>query len=176
MGDKFMTTAEIIGQILGGVAVLLGFLTYQMRSAGKVLLMQTALCLVFVAHYGLLNALPAMVLNIVAAIRNITYFQMGKKPRPLWIERGITALFVVIMLALGAWSWQDWRSALVIIGITINTVAMNFKDPQNIRKSILVSSPIVLLYDILVVSIGGAVFESVATISSIIGIVRHKKK
>ena len=43
------------------------------------------------------------------------------------------------------------------------------------RKSILVTSPLVLIYDVFTLSIGGIVYETVAIVSSIIGIVRYRK-
>ena len=49
------------------------------------------------------------------------------------------------------------------------------RDPQNIRKSILVTSPLVLIYNIFEFSIGGIANESLSIVSSLIGIVRDKK-
>jgi hypothetical protein len=64
---------------------------------------------------------------------------------------------------------------LSVVGITINSYAMSFSNPQNIRKSILISSPLVLIYDLFATSYGGAVYEAVVIISSIIGIIRYRK-
>ena len=44
-----------------------------------------------------------------------------------------------------------------------------------IRKSILVTSPMVLTYDMFVMSWTGAVYETVAIVSSAIGIYRFQK-
>ena len=81
----------------------------------------------------------------------------------------MTVFFVVLMTGLGVGSWQGWPSLFVIVGLVLNTVAMRFKDPQNIRRSILVTSPLVIIYDLIVRSYGGIVYESVVIVSSIIG-------
>lgn len=168
-----MTVPEIIGQILGGVAVILGFFAFQMRDAKKVLLVQMAAIIVFCAHYYLLEAYSGLALNAVGLFRNIAYYYRGRMPKKLALAT--TVFFVIAMVAAGIFSWQDMRSLLVILGIAVNTVGMSFANAQNIRKSILISSPLVLVYDILVRSVGGAVFETTAIASSIIGIIRANR-
>ena len=76
-----MTTAEIIGQILGGVAVVLGFFAFQMRDARKVLLVQMAAIIVFCAHYYLLGAYSGLALNAVGLFRNVAYYYRGRMPK-----------------------------------------------------------------------------------------------
>ena len=168
-----MTPAEITGQILGGVAVVLGFIAFQMRDAKRVLLVQMGAIIVFCAHYYLLEAYSGLALNAVGLFRNIAYYHRAKMPKTA--AAAVTVFFVIAMVTAGILSWQDMRSILVIIGIAINTVGMSFSDPQNIRKSILVSSPLVLIYDVLVRSVGGTVFETTAIASSLIGIVRAER-
>lgn len=72
-------------------------------------------------------------------------------------------------------TWEAWYSVFVLLGIGINTYCMSFSSPQNVRKSILVTSPMVLTYDIFARSIGGSIYESVALISAAIGIFKNRK-
>ena len=87
----------------------------------------------------------------------------------------IPVIFAVIMGAMGAMSWQGWPSLFVIAGLVINSFGMRFRDPQNIRRSILISSPLVIVYNSIFRSWGGIVYESVAIASSAIGLIRYKK-
>ena len=64
---------------------------------------------------------------------------------------------------------------LIVAGLVINTLCLSFKDAQNVRKSVLITCPMVLVYDIIEHSLGGAIYESVAIISAIIGIVRYRE-
>ena len=79
------------------------------------------------------------------------------------------------MLLPGALAWQDWYSLMPMISLIINTYFMSREDPQLVRKSILVSSPIMIVYDVLVASYGGIMFESVIIISSLIGVLRYRQ-
>ena len=163
----------LIGQALGIVAVILGFVTYQMKSPKALLIVNLITCGVFCLHYLMIGAYSGMALNIISVIRNFTYFQLGKKGS---VAKGWAIAFSIVMGVMGVLSWQNWYSIFVVLGLIINSYCMSFSNPQNIRKSILVTSPLVLIYDVLVLSVGGAVYESIAIVSAVIGIVRTYKK
>ena len=163
----------LIGQGFGLVAVILGFISFQVKTARKLLVIQTFTCLVFTLHYFLLGATPAGVLNLVGLIRNLVYYH---KEKNRYLEKYSPYAFALIMLVLGLLSWKGAHSILVVAGLVINTVCLSFKDPQNIRKSILVTSPMVLVYDVFELSVGGMIYESVVIVSSLIGLLRFRKK
>ncbi len=162
----------LLGQILGFVAIILGFLTFQMKSRDKLVLIQIAATFAFVLHYLLIGAYSGMALNAVAMVRNIVFYYIGKnKPVP----QVCSILFAVLLGVMGIVSWHAWYSVFSVAGLLINSYCMSFSDPQKIRKSILVASPLVLIYNCFVFSIGGIIYESIAVISSVIGIVRTHK-
>lgn len=166
-----MDYLNIIGQVLGMVAVVLGFLNYQVKGAKSILVIQLITCAVFCAHYLLIGAISAFALNAVGVVRNIVYYKRNSET--VW-GKICPVVFAVIMGAMGILSWQNWYSVFVVAGLVINTVCLCLKSANGIRKSILVTSPMVLFYDIMANSIGGVIYESVAIISAIIGLVRHK--
>ena len=168
-----MNITYIIGQALSVIAVIIGFISFQMKTDKQVLTFQTVVTILFTAHYILLGAYDAAVLNAVGIIRNFVYYNKDKK---FYSPKIFPALFAVIMVVLGLFSWENWSSVLVITGLAINTVFLSCKNPQYLRKSILVTSPMVLVYNILKFSIGGMIYESVVIVSSIIGIIRYKEK
>ena len=168
-----MNISWIIGQLLGVVAIILGIISYQVKTDKKLLFVLMLNGAVFAVHYYLLGAMPAAVMNVVGVVRNIVYSGKEKK---FYHPVLIPALFAVIMGVMGTLSWQGPESILVIAGLVINTVCVSFKNPQNIRKSILVTSPMVLVYDAYAGSIGGVIYEAMVIVSSIIGIVRYKNK
>ena len=105
-------------------------------------------------------------------LRNIVYYHKDKK---FYNPKLVPALFAVIMLILGIYSANGIHSVLVIGGLVIYTVCSSFKNVQNVRKSVLISCPMVLIYDIIEHSVGGTVYESVSIVSAIIGIIRYRK-
>ena len=161
------------GQFLGVVAVVLGFLIYQVRTQKKLLLMQTITIIVFIVHYLLIGATSGMALNVVGLIRNLVY---ARRDRKIFSGKFWPIAFSVLMGIIGLLSWQSWYSVFVVLGLVINTYCMSFTSPQSVRKSILVTSPLVLIYDLFARSLGGSIFEAVAVISAAIGILRNRTK
>ena len=113
-----------------------------------------------------------MALNAVALVRNLCYYWREKHGG----GRLLPILFTVIMGIVGLCSWEAWYSVFVVFGLVVNSYCVSFSDPQKVRASILVSSPAVLIYDGIVLSIGGLVYESVAILSSLIGLIRYRKR
>lgn len=161
-----------IGQGLSFVAVILGFISFQMKSAKGLLLMQIFVATVFSVHYFLIGAMPAAVMNVVGIIRTAVFYFKDKK---FYNPKVYPLLFAIIMLGFGIYSWVGWYSIFVVAGLVIHTMCLPMKNPQHIRWSILVTSPMVLIYDIFELSVGGIIYESMVIISSIIGIVRFRK-
>lgn len=163
----------LIGQILGIVAVILGFITYQMRSPKALLIVNLITCGVFCAHYLLIGAISGFVLNALGIVRNLVYTNRDKKifSSPVW-----PYIFAVIMLIAGLVTWQDWRTILMICALVINSVCLSLKNAQHIRYSLLITCPLVMLYDILVHSYGGIVYEGMSIVSAVIGIIRFRRQ
>ena len=168
-----MDTIEIIAQILGFITVILGFLAYQVKNDKQLLVVNLLDCAVFAVHYYLLGAIPGAVLNTVGVVRSFVYYH---KDKPFYKPRLFPVLFALIMLVLGVWSADSIYSVLVIAALVINTLCLSFKSAQRVRISVLITCPMVLIYDVLVRSWGGAVYESVAIVSAIIGIIRYRKQ
>ena len=106
-------------------------------------------------------------------IRNVVfYFQKDDGKHRLLPALVLAAAMVV----LGILSWQGPVSLLIIVALAANTVFLSFGNPQLLRKSILGTSSLVLTYNIFVFSLGGIANESLAILSSIVGIFRYRKE
>lgn len=160
-----------IGQLLGFAAIIFGFVSYQMKTKTGVLIFQSATTLAFTLHYLLIGALSGMALNLIALVRNVVFWRFGDRKIPKSLSIG----FALVMGVVGILNWDGWFSIFILLGLVINSYCMSFENPQSIRKSILVTSPLVIVYNAFVLSVGGIVYESIAIISSIIGIVRNRK-
>ena len=163
----------IIGQALGMIAIVLGVLSYQMKTRKGLVAVQLLTTITFVIHYSLIGAWSGMALNAVSTVRNIIF---------LWVERkgGSSKkwgyIFAVIMGIVGIISWQDWYSVFMVMALVINCIGMGFTNPQSTRKSILITSPMALIYNCFVLSVGGAIFETMSIISAALGIWRNRGK
>ena len=168
-----MSTTEIIGQTLGIFAPILTTFSYQINTKRRLLIVQSIATLCVCISFLLLGATSGFVLNVVCLTRNVAYFFLNEKSKRNYVFAGF---FAMLMIPLGILSWQGPISLLMIVALAINTVFMSFGVPQLLRKSILLTSTMVLIYSFYVFSIGSILNEGLAIISSIIGIIRFRKE
>ncbi len=161
---------EIIGQILGIVAVIVFFISYQTKNPRKLLIMQTAGTGILVIHYLLIGATSGFALNMVCILRNIIYYN-----RNIFSNKLIPYLLAVIVGTMGALSWEGPVSLIIVTALMINTVCLSSSDTQFLRKSVVLTCSMLLVYNICVVSYGGMLNELISVISSIIGLYRYRK-
>jgi hypothetical protein len=165
-----MTTA---GQIMGWVAALITFLSYQCKEHKKLLVVQTLSTLSICISYLLLDAWSGMLLNVVCIIRN---FIIYRKDIKIFSYGFWPYALAALMGVMGAISWQGPMSLLIIVALVANTLFLYFPNVQNLRKSIVITSTMVLIYNAYFSVWGGVFNEAIAISSSIIGIYRYRKK
>ena len=83
-----------IGQGLGVIAVILGFVNYQVKTREQVLLVNIATTLCFVLHYMLIGAFSGMAMNLVGFVRGIVFYFVGKNGK---VARGWAILFAALL-------------------------------------------------------------------------------
>ncbi|MBR5519036.1 MAG: YgjV family protein [Clostridia bacterium] len=165
---------ETAGQILGWVAALLTFMSYQCKEHKKLIVVQSLSTLSICISYLLLGAQSGMLLNIVCILRNLIIYYR-KKVKLFSYFFWLYAL-TLIMGLMGIFSWQGYMSLLIIVALMINTIFIYFPNVQNLRKSILITSTMILLYNVYYGVWGGILNELIAITSAIIGIFRNRKE
>jgi len=163
---------ELTGQILGWMAALLTFCSYQCKEHKKLIVVQSAATISMCLSYLFMGALSGMALNIVCIIRNFIIFRKDIK---FFSHRCWAYMLAGVMGIMGAVSWQNPMSLLIIIALMVNTVFLYFPNVQNLRRSILVTSTMILVYDVYFSVWGGVMNELIAISSSIIGLYRYRK-
>ena len=163
----------IIGQALGIAATLITFASYQFNTKRVLLIIQTAATLCTCLSFLFLGASTGFALNIVCLVRNVVFYFESERPK---LQHVSAVLLAIVMVALGALSWQGWISLLMIVALAVNTVFMSLRNLQLFRKSILLTSSMILLYDVIIFSIGGIFNEALSIVSSAVGLVRYRKR
>ena len=166
-------TQQIIGQVLGILATIVTVISYQMNTKKSLLLVQTAATTCTCLAYLFLGAASGFALNVVCIIRNVVFYFQKDTGRT---HRISAALLALAMVVLGLLSWQGPVSLLIIAALAANTIFLSFGNPQLLRKSILGTSTLVLLYNIFVFSLGGIANESLSIFSSAVGIARFRRE
>lgn len=162
----------LAGQITSWIAALLTFISYQCKDHKKLIVVQTLSTLSICISYLLLNAWSGMILNIVCLIRNLIIYRKDIKffSYSFW-----PYVLSGIMGIMGIVSWQGPMSLLIVVALAVNTLFLYYPNIQNLRKSILVTSTMVLIYNIFYSVWGGVFNELIAISSSVIGIYRYRK-
>lgn len=162
---------EVLGQILGLISFGIAFAVYQMKDRKSLIITQTLLVIVVSIHYFCLKAYPAMAMNLFCIVRNLIYYR-----KDIFKCKYIPVIVSVAIMIVGIFTSSDMWSILVIVGLTVNTYCLSFANIQNFRFSILFTSSIILIYDIIVYSLGGILMECISITSAMIGIFRSRKK
>lgn len=149
--------------------------SFQLNKHKHIMLVQIVATALFGLQYFLLGAYTGLALDIVGVLRDIVYYNKDKK----WASSNWwTVFWVLVMLVVGIFTYQNWISLLMTAAMMLNTVSFSFTKPKLVRTTILISSPLLLVYNILTGSIGGVINELFTEISSVVGIIRYdiKKK
>ena len=162
----------IFGQIMGWLDAFFTFLSYQCKSHKKLIIIQCLSSLSICISYLLLVAWSGMLLNIVCLARNLVIYRKDLK---IFSYSFWPYVLAAVMVIVGALSWQGPMSLLILVALAVNTLFLYFPNVQNLRKSILVTSSMVLIYNVYYAVWGGVINEMIAIVSSLIGIYRYKR-
>ena len=166
---------KILIQIIGIAAMICSVSSFQLNKHKHIMLVQIVATALFGLQYFLLGAYTGLALDIAGVLRDIVYYNKDKK----WASSNWwTVFWVLVMLVVGIFTYQNWISLLMTAAMMLNTVSFSFTKPKLVRTTILISSPLLLVYNILTGSIGGVINELFTEISSVVGIIRYdiKKK
>ena len=162
---------EVIGQLLGISAVFFGFISYQMKTYRGILIFQMVTSLVFSAHYLLIGVLTAAALNFLGAIKYVFYFFRDKRDKKSIVE---PIVFVTVVIVTSVLTWEGWYSWLIMSGLVVDAVSLALSNAQKIRLCMFIKSPLCLIYNVIVLSGGGILYECAVLVSSVIGIIKNR--
>ena len=161
----------ILGQAFGILAMVLGFISFQQKTQLGIIAFQCATGFAFSAHYFLIGAMTAVVLNLLSALICIC---LGIRNKMNSNSKITTVICVLLIVIAGILSWDNIFSLFLILGLVVVNVSLSFTDPQHTRIAVFFKTPLCLTYNIAVLSIGGIIFECVVLISAIIGLIRNR--
>ena len=161
----------LIGHIFGFISVGLFFYSYQRTQKRKLMIIQTVATALSCIQYLLIGAFSGFALNIVCIIRNFIFYYRDKKHHSGWLSPILLSLCIAVA---SIFSWEGIHSLLITVGLVVNTMCMGLLDARSFRKTILISSSLILIYNIFAFSYSGMLSETISLISVIIGIIRYR--
>lgn len=162
---------QLIGQVFGWITTLLTFLSFQCKEHKKLVIVNTLATASLCMSYLFLGAWSGMLMNLVAILRN---FAIYKRNCRFFSHSFWPYFFAILMGILGALSWQGPMSLLVIMALIIGTLFLYSPNVQNLRKITILTSTMVIIYNVYYQVWGGVVNELIAIVSSAIGLYRYK--
>ena len=161
----------LIGQLLGLVAVVMGFLSFQRKNAAGIIVFQLTAALIFAVHYTLISAPTAIALNLLTAANCIFCYFRDKRGSKSMIGSYVMMLLVVVISLL---TWEGWYSATIMVGLVFNMISLALDHPQKTRRVMLIKAPLCFVYNLMVGSLGGMVYECTSLASAVIGLFRYR--
>ena len=163
-----------IAQAIGFVAMTFAIISFQMKTSGKILIVQSIASGLWIVHFSLLSAYTGAVLNIFSVARNFLYYFLQKKEvkGKIYFSMGAAA----VGLALSIITYADAWSLLPMIGMTIQCFSFSITRAKYLRIANLFASPFWLTYDIYFRSYVGTATEIFAMISMIVALIRYRKE
>ena len=162
---------NISAQIVGAVATVLMFATFQFNKRRQILAVQIINAVIWIIHYAMLGAMSGVLINIVCFVRNILFCFRGKNKACSHVLLPITVCAAEIGLTAAV--WKGPVDLLAMAGASLQTVSMWSKKPVNIRILSIIASPLWLIYDLQFGSYIGMINETIVIISIIVAFIRY---
>ncbi len=180
MNKEILTT---IAQSIGIFAMAFNILSYQGKKRNSIIAFQLIGCLLFSVNFFMLGATMGGILNAVAVIRAILFLYKDKlKTHKIGWLYGFIAVYIIAyisnftLFSKAATIENLLVEFLPVIGMTALSIGFRFENASQIRKMGLISSPAWLIYNIIVLSYGAIICESLSLISIFVGMLRHDKE
>lgn len=170
-----MTESVFFVQALGFLGLASMVISFQMKTATRVLIMDIAANVFFGIQYLFLGSVSGMIVLAVSMVRNIMLLLRDRWPKLAW--KGWVVVLIALEVILCAPNIAKWYDILPVIGFIVVTVSFWSKDPQKLRfANLILVCPIFLLFNLLVGSWGGVINEIITWVSVFTAFLRYRKK
>ena len=163
---------EILAQIIGILGTCAAFISFQLKENKKFFIVQATSGLMFALNFLLLGAPTGCVLNLINIYRGAV-MAGGKRLHKLPFLISIQAIYIIATV----FTYTNIFSVIALTAQLIGTLAMWSNNGKTIRiLQLFCVSPLWLVHNIFVFSIGGIVCEVFNIGSIIVSLIRFGKK
>ena len=179
---------ELIAQIIGIVAMIVNWLSYQQKKQLNLILFQLVGSGLFFLNFLLLGIADGVfyigtIMNALGVFRSVVFANKKtfRSDNPVWILIFSAFYVTAYVLTFAVFGTEAKPENLItefipVIAMIAGTLAVYMKESSSARKLSLISSPSWLVYDISAGSIGGTIGEILNLFSIFIGMFRHDRK
>ncbi len=172
MFGKDIDAVFIIAQLIGFCAMGFAIVSYQMRKRISIIIVQNFSNVFWVVQYILLGAYSAVVVNIIAIVRNAVYSMRGKYKfaDSIFVPAVASSAFILSSI----FTYETPFDILPCIAMVIASFAFFMKNEVYIRYLSLAVALPWIVYGAYSGSIAGVLSDSITFISIIVAIVRYR--
>ena len=168
-----MNMENSMAQAIGLFASVLVVLSFQSKSSRSLLMWQIIASLCFALHYGLLGpmAYTAALMNMVSILRCVWFY--FKKGKPQLFSLGIISALYLIIFAFT----HAGIPSLIAIAAQLGSTYIFWKGDILLSKrvALYVISPLWIVHNIMVLSIGGIICEATNILLLLLFFMRYHK-
>lgn len=163
-----LTLSYVLSQLLVIVYYLIYSYTFHLKDSNKILIFGIIATIISSISYILLNAYTGMAMCFIAIIRNLL-FKKNKK--------SILYLIIIFILTIvfSAVTFNSYFCLFNVIATLIYTYALWQKNAKTYKLLGIIVNALMIVYDIYIQSILGAVLISIAFVSSLLGYFKESK-
>lgn len=165
---------ELLGQIIGMIALGTSIICYQFNSPRKILILQIVMSALFALNLALIGAFSGAAMNVLGICRALVFYQREKRKwarSPFWV-----GFFIAATVAITVFTFESWVDIFPLAGTIFTTIALSMTDAAKIRLWTLPSPPCWLTYNVLNGNIGGILNEIFVISSIVVGMFRFDRK
>ncbi len=151
----------------------LGFSAFHQRKRKKILMFLFAASCTLCMLYLLGGALVGVIISFIGAARNIVYAH--RESHRLFKLKVIPYAFSMCVVALGVLIWNGPITLLFVVGNVVSCFGLNRRRTTHMRISVLISSPLLAVYEFLAGSFIGVCYELVLVVSSVWGLIKYRR-
>ena len=161
-------TTEFIAQGIGIVAAAISISSFQFKNNKTLFILRAIASILFALNYFLIEAYTASLLNAINIICMLLMVY-GERHRYIAIPISLCAMYVAAVV----FTYEDVLSIFLLIAQFAVVLSLWTADGLKIRLAqLFIASPIWLVNNIIVFTIGGIVTEVFAIVSVIVSIIR----
>lgn len=164
---------KLIANIIGIMALILFFLSYQQKKRKNIILFNALSRVFYIIQYILLSAFSGAVLDLIAIFVSLIAQKKDEIPFVKKHVRIIIVFVSLIYIGVGLLFYKNIFSIFPIFGVLFHTGAFWITDEKKIRLLSLVGSPFWLIYNLSSHAFGSAIGDTATIFSIIISIVRY---
>ena len=165
-----MTFRYLLIQAIGLIGTILFFVSFQCKNNRALFRIQFLSYLFYTIHLLLLGAVTGGISYVINTVRSICLGSDWKFAK----GKAMCVIICAAQVAALALTWSGWISLLPVTANIAATIGGYTHNPRKVRlASMLVNSPLWIIYDVIVGSWAGILDEIVTELSIIISIFRY---